>query len=288
MPRRLTDKLAKAAPRPPRGSRIVYDTVVKGFGLRVTAAGSRAFVLNYRCKADGRERRYTIGSFPDWGSGAARDEARRLKRAIDGGADPVGEQRATRAAPTVTDLCDRFIKDHLTPLRPATAHAYRRQLEEIIKPHLGQLKVAGVTFADVQDMHRRISRERGPYAANRVITLLGRLFNLAVRWQWRADNPAKGVERNRESRRQRYLSNAELARLMAALAAEPDRQAANVFRLLLLTGSRKSEVLGAKWADLDLEAGVWTKLGATTKQKTEHRVPLSGPARASEPGISRV
>jgi integrase len=118
-----------------------------------------------------------------------------------------------------------------------------------------------------------------PYQANRTVALLSRLFNLSIRWGWRAENPAKGIERNQETKRHRYLSPEELARLAKALAEHSDRQAANVFRLLLLTGARRSEVLAAKWADLELGAGVWTKPGATTKQKTLHRVPLSAPAR---------
>ena len=70
-----------------------------------------------------------------------------------------------------------------------------------------------------------------------------------------------------------------------ALAEHPDQQAANVFRLLLLTGARRGEVLAAKWADIDLAAGVWVKPGATTKQKTLHRVPLSAPARQLLSGL---
>jgi integrase len=128
-------------------------------------------------------------------------------------------------------------------------------------------------------LHRYVSNERGPYSANRTLSLLSKIFNHAVRWEWCNRNPVKGIERNQEHARQRYLSNEELTRLMAALAADPDQQAANILRLLLLTGARKSEVLTAKWADFDLVAGVWTKPGAKTKQKTEHRVPLSAPAR---------
>ena len=117
------------------------------------------------------------------------------------------------------------------------------------------------------------------YQANRTVALLSRMFNLSVRWGWRADNPAKGIERNQETKRHRYLSADELARLTRALAEHHDRQAANMFRLLLLTGARRGEVLACRWNDLDLTEGVWTKPGATKKQRTIHRVPLSAPAR---------
>src|SRR5262249_47922586 len=101
------------------------------------------------------------------------------------------------------------------------------------------------------------------------------MFNLAVRWGWRSDNPCKGVERNQENKRHRYLTGAEISRLSAALAKLEDVSAANAVRLLLLTGARRGELLAAKWSDVDLEAGVWRKPASTTKQAALHRVPLS-------------
>jgi integrase len=95
----------------------------------------------------------------------------------------------------------------------------------------------------------------------------------------RTDNPARGLERNQEQKRKRYLTVDELERLTKALDAYPDQQVANVLRLLLLTGARSGEVFGATWDQFDLTAGKWTKPGATTKQKTDHVVPLSPPAR---------
>ena len=90
---RITDAIVKALPKPAKGSRITYDAEVKGFGIRVTAAGARAFVLNYRVA--GRERRYTIGAFPNWSATAARGEAKRLKRETDAGHDPLGRRGTT-------------------------------------------------------------------------------------------------------------------------------------------------------------------------------------------------
>src|SRR5262245_13485666 len=100
---------------PPAGGnqKITYDDAVKGFGLRVTAAGAKFFVLTYRRKLDGVQRRHTIGSFPHWTTAAAREEAKRLKRAVDGGGDPLGEVQAMREAPTVADLAERFLEEHV-------------------------------------------------------------------------------------------------------------------------------------------------------------------------------
>ena len=94
---RLSDKLVRGIEPPATGARITYDADVAGFGARVTAAGARSFVLNYRTQA-GRERRYTIGGFPAWGTAAARKFAAELKARIRQGYDPLAEleRRARR------------------------------------------------------------------------------------------------------------------------------------------------------------------------------------------------
>jgi integrase len=141
------------------------------------------------------------------------------------------------------------------------------------------MRVVEVTYTDIDRLHRKVTRHGAPYRANRTVALLSKMFSLAIRWRMRADNPCAGIERNQEHKRARYLTGAELERLTKVLTEYVDQQAANIVRMLLFTGARRGEVLAMKWADVDLEAGVWTKPGATTEQKTEHRVPLSAPAR---------
>lgn len=277
MSQKLTDTIVKALPTPATGNKITYDGDVKGFGVRVTAAGARAFILNYRTRT-GRERRYTIGSWPDWKTSVARDEASNLKKRIDVGDDPMAEVEADRDAKTVADLCRRFEEEHLPKKRPATQRDYKALIDREILPALKHKKVTEVEFTDIDGLHRKISK-RAPYLANRTVAVLSKMFGLAIKWRWRTDNPAKGIERNEEQKRHRYLSPAELKNLTSALAAMLDQQGANIIRLLLLTGARKGEVLAARWDQFDLTEGVWTKPGSTTKQKTLHRVPLSAPAR---------
>jgi integrase len=276
----LTDAFVKALTPPDRGNRITYDDKASGFGIRVTAAGAKAFILRYRVRGNGQQRTITIGRYPDWQVSAARDEAKRLRGDIDRGGDPLGDIEQTRAAPTMTDLIQRFTDEHLPRKRPATAGYYRLILRNHIAPHFGlHTKVADVRFADVDALHRKITRAGSPYAANRTVAVVHKMFDLACRWQMRTDNPANHVERNVESKRKRYLSADELARLLKALAEYPNKKIANIFRLLLLTGARRGEVRSMRWADVDLEKGVWTKPASTTKTKTDHVVPLSAPAR---------
>jgi integrase len=279
MAQRLTERAIRALQSPPKGNRIAYDSEVKGFGARITAAGAIAFILNYRRKADGQERRYTVGSFPDWSVAAAREQARALKRHIDGGGDPVGEHRAERAAPTVADLCDRFIEEHVAKQRPHTQAEYRAIVRNDILPALGKLKVSAVEFEHIERLHAKITT-RAPVLANRALAIISKMFSLAIQWKLRIDNPAKGVRRNREHQRRRYLKPDELVRLTAALAADQNQDTADVFRLALLTGARRGELLTMRWDDIDLSAGTWSKSPSSTKQNEPHQVPLSAPARA--------
>jgi integrase len=276
---RLSDASIKRLSVPSAGNDITWDDMVTGLGARVTAAGHRSFVLDYRTRV-GRRRRYTIGTFPDWSVTGAREEARKLKREIDAGGDPLGEIEAERGAVTVEELIERFVAEHLPRKRERTSRDYLRMIELHIRPALGRMKVEAVTWADLDALHRRITKSGSPVAANRVVAVTSKLFALAIRWRMRPDNPAKGIERNAEHKRKRYPTADELKRLTAALEKHPDQQAADIFRLCLLSGCRSGEAMSARWEAIDLTAGTWTKPGSTTKQNTTHITPLSAPARA--------
>lgn len=275
MAEKLNDRAVKALPIPANGNRVTYDSEIKGFGVRVTAAGARAFVLNYRVA--GRERRITIGSYPDWSTSAARDEAKALKQQIDRGEDPLAEREAQRTAPTMNELIQQFKEDYLPRKRPSTIAQYTLILDKHVAPKLGPKKVEDITHPDIDALHRAISR-RSPIQANRAMAVLSKIFSWAMKREIRTDNPVQGIERNAENKRSRYLTQEEIAYLLDALAIHPEQASANAIRLLMLTGARRTEVLAATWGMFDLKAALWVKPSAHTKQKKEHRTPLSAPA----------
>ena len=283
MPRRstyrITDRFIKTLPAPPKGYKIYYDGDLAGFGCRIHTGGGQAFVLNYL--VNGRERRIVIGNYPAWSSSAARERAKALKRDIDIGHDPLEQKQgkvegvmAARSAPAVADLYERYDREHLPRKSPRSAADDRSMWRNEILPRIGEIKVADLTHEDVDMLHRTISETR-PVRANRVIEVLRKALNLSIRWEWRTSNPASGTHKNVEVKRDRFLSEAEIHRLCDAIHREGNQTAADAIELLMFTGARKSEVLQCRWSEFSLEDGIWIKPSAHTKQKKEHRLPLS-------------
>lgn len=270
----ITEELVRQWSRSARGG-FFSDREVRGFNVRVTPKGTVSFALTYR--VHGRQRRFSIGQWPEWSVIEARNRASDLRRAIRDGHDPLAERILDRSAPLVTDLAARYWSDHAERKnRESSRRNNRQMLDGIILPKLGSLAVAAVTREDIERLHHSL---RGtPYRANRVLSLLSLMFGLAAQWKIRPDNPARGIPKHPEERRDVWLRDDELKRLTSALKKHPNRDASNAIRLLLLTGARKNEVLRAEWDQFDLPRGVWTKPSAHTKQKKTEHVPLSAAA----------
>jgi integrase len=284
--RRLDDKYVNALPMPKAGTARIWDAFdpkkpkapwCSGFGVRLSAGGTRTFILRYR-NASREDRIFTIGDVGVWSTDAARDEAFDLKRKIKDGFDPLQQKRDALNAPTVAYLADRFLAEHASAKRTGTRLGYASAVARHVKPLIGRKLVAAVEREDIKKLHRTITDRGGPYAANRTLAALSKMFTLAIEWKLRPDNPCKGIERNAEEKRKRYLTHEELARLTQALAEYEDQRIANAIRLLLLVGARKSEVLGARWDQFDFDRNVWIKPSSETKQRREHEVPISDPA----------
>ncbi|MBF0327299.1 MAG: tyrosine-type recombinase/integrase [Alphaproteobacteria bacterium] len=278
---KLTDRTIRAMPLPDSGNRIHYDDDVGGFGLRITAGGARAFVLSYRVL--GRQRRLTLGGWPELTATAAREMALQAKAAIARGGDPLQERQESRRADTMADLFKTYLAEHAANHnRPSTIREYARLIEKALVPRLGHLKVAAVTARDVHDLHRAMRKT--PTSANRAIALLRKVLNLAVKWGHRQDNPAVGFERYHEEARTVTLTEGESQSLLAALnewrEQHTDTRSVDAIEILMQTGARRGEVLSMRWDQIDWENGVWIKPSAHTKQKKEHRVPLIEPTLA--------
>lgn len=282
---RLTKERIEAMAAPASGSATLWDSEVKGFGIRVYATGSRAFFLNYR--TEGRERRFTIGEYGTWSVDAARRRAKELRKEVDMGEDPAQQKRERRDAATVQDLIDRYLRDHLPNKTAKGRENDEKKMLAEIGSHLGKTrKVADVHHGDIASMHRAITESGRPIRANRILAIASKMFSMSLvplkgeNKPWRdaaAGNPCKGVARNPEEGRERFFGISELAAISEALA-EYSGVGADCVRLIMLTGCRPSEAMLAQWSQFDSEPGFWVKPSAHTKQRKVHKLALAPPA----------
>jgi integrase len=263
------------------------DPKATGFGIRSYSGGGKSWFIDYRLA--GRQRRYTIGPFPRWSADAAREEAKALRKKIDRGIDPAGDKRARRTAPTIADLIDRYIADHL-PKKALAGSRLRdehKMLAEIGAKLGRHTKVADIHGGDVANMHRRITESGRPVRANRILAIASKMFSLSLvakageTLAWRnaqLGNPCKGIGHNREQAKERFFSQSELAAISEALARYQGGTSSDCLKLILTTGCRPSEAMKAEWSEFDAEPGYWIKPSSHTKQRKTHKLPLSPPA----------
>jgi integrase len=277
---KLTEKTIKDLAHPTKNQLIIWDSEVQGFGIRITTGGVKSFVFDYRIA--GRQRRYTIGRHPELSVIAARGRAVGLRMALLDGRDPMAERQQRLLEPTVEQLGAEYLIRHALPnKRASSVRDDKQMISKNVNPALGKLRVKSVTTSDVQALH--LSLKSTPYKANRVLSLLSKMFSFAMKWKLATENPALGIQRFQEAKRERFLTAAEMQALQMALDSYADQNAANALRLLMLTGSREGEVLKAEWEQFDLRnpaSPIWTKPSPNTKQKKEERLPISREAYA--------
>jgi len=278
----LTQRDIKALTPQAGAQYVVWDEAIPGFGVRVSPQGTKTFILKYRL-ASGRVRWKTLGRFGTLALDAARKQAKTDIGIVASGADPLVVRDHARDAPTLGDVADRFLEDHVeTRRKPATERLYRLAIDGHLRPKLGAVAIADIGTEDVLKLHHQLRAT--PYMANRVLAVASALLNWAARAGYRGKgphvNPCDGIEKFRETARRRYLTPQELRRLGAALRLAERRAvmspaAVAAIRLLLLTGARVSEILSLRWRDVNLTTGLLTLPDSKTGAKV---ILLNAPA----------
>lgn len=301
---KLTDgnrgTIAKAEP-PATGQRFIFDDhrdAPRGFGLRITSAGGKAFILKYT--ADGRERRKTIGDWPTWTLEAARAEARELVQGISRGQDPLEEKRRRRAEPTVAELAQDWLERHASGL--ASEGAIRGYVLNDLVPAIGHMKVSDVRRRDVIEVVEA-KAEKTPRAAAQVLLYARRLLDYATDRDHIPANPLAGLKPSsitvkgkrdplRATVRGRILDSEEIRAFWDKVEEVGlHRLTALALKLVLVTGQRPGEVAGMREAEI---AGRWWTIPAARRGKTDsaHSVYLTDTALqiidASKAEINRL
>src|SRR5215469_5076950 len=258
-------------------------------------------------------RRYTIAAISKITPERARTRAKIILGAVAHGHDPANQKTDERGMPTVAELADCFMSDHVTAKRKGrTVEFYRDILDRIVKPAVGTSKADKLTRAQVGRLHSSLADT--PFQANRVLAAIGSMYAFAARASIVPDgtNPARGIDKFKENRRERFLTGEELERLGSAIregettgipwavdesklnakhvpkakrSTKIAQSAAAALRLLLFTGCRLREILHLRWEHIDVERGCLFLPDSKSGRKT---VILNAPALAVLNGLERI
>jgi integrase len=277
----LTLDSIRELPAPTAGNTVYWASgvlvqgreVPKGFGVRITANGSRSFVLNY--SLNGKEHRYTIGSTATWNVTEAVREARQLRQRIDRGEDPMSKPVRVEAKKTVGEILDLFLKRS----RLKRPDHYSSVFERFVKPAFGQLPINELRRRHIVELLDKIEDHNGPVMATRTLSYL----RSALNWHAARDDSfvppfVKGMARSSttDRARDRVLSDSEIRTLWPVF--ESNGNFGRACQVILLTSSRRSEACGMLWGEL--EGDTWVIPPSRYKTKREHVLPLSAAALA--------
>ena len=281
---------------------IVWDTDIAGFGVRVAKNNKKTFVVQYRA-GSGRgapTRRMTIGPFGSpWTVDSARRRARELLSKAALGSDPAQEKQAHKSIPTISVLCDHYLKYGVAHKKPSTLATDKGRIVQHIKPLLGHIRVDHLTVAHAKKFYEDLAAGRtakrvktkkfglarvtgGEGTARRTVGLLGGILAYAKERGWIDTNVAHRVKRRPDRKVERFLNEAEVARLSQAIddaeAAGANYKSIAIIRLLLLTGARKAEIEKLRWSEVDFDNGLLrlgdTKSGASTRPLAQESIDI--------------
>lgn len=268
---KLTKKFIDAQIYNGTAKHIIWDGEVKGFGVRIYPTGKKSFVLDYR--DNNRKNLMVIGSYSILKVDAAREQAKEYLVNLTKGVNPLQKRQGDKQGKLIKDLCKAYIERHAVKKKSAQDDITR--IDRFIIPAWGNLLATNIKRADVAALHTKLGKH-GRYQANRVYSLLSKMFNLARVWGFVPEdhvNPCFGIEKFKEEKRDRFVSHEEFPRLAEAINAELNQSVVAAIWLYLLTGLRKEELLNLKWSDIDMTR---KELKLTdTKNGKAHYLPLS-------------
>lgn len=267
---KITKKIVDAIKPDASKPVVIWDSELRGFGVRVMPSGVGSYILFYRT-IEGRQRKMTLGRVGTLTTEQARNLAReKLAEAMTGG-DPAAQRQEIRHSMTIAELCDEYLEHAKQRLKPNSYSSNESNIRIHIKPLIGTRAAAKLTVADVVKMQDDITEGktakyrsgRGGYStggiasASRTMTILGGVLEFGRLRGIVAENVTRGIRKQQSKARDRFLSDEEITRL-GAVIRESDHEGLiglTAVQFLLLTGLRRNEALSLKWDWIDIHGG---------------------------------
>ncbi len=257
-----------------------------GFGLQlhITPAGSKLWRGAYRF--DGKQKTYTLGSFPEIGLAAAREKWLQAKASLADGRDPLIERRQKKAANIAAHQCllkdvAKEWRDVKFPKNSPTADDYLRRVEVNVFPDLGDMPISMISPPMLLQSIRRIEARGALNMSNQVQKYLRRIFDFAIASGYCTENPAAPIKeamKKHDAGNFASIDTEELPALIRDFIGYTQRmgiQTQVAFRLMMHTFVRTSELVSAPWEEIDFERGWWVVHEDRMKRGREHIVPMS-------------
>ena len=261
----------------------LWDDELRGFGLKVTPAGRRVYLLQYRMGGRGAStRRMTIGVHGSpWTPAGARTEAERLLILVRQGKDPAAEkeERKRIAVDLAFELYSlKFLKDYGKPnWRDGTYGNAESNLRRYVTPILKKKPLPNIRRADISAVFDALP-SGSPALPRNIFALIRKLFAWAVERGDIDRSPLEGFKGPPNvASRDRVLSDAEL-KLAWHGAGDLGYPFGTLVRFLMVTGQRREEAAAMDWHELTQAAGEWNIPAGRAKNGTAHTVPLNSPA----------
>ncbi|MBQ1558927.1 MAG: tyrosine-type recombinase/integrase [Pseudomonas sp.] len=284
-------KSAVDAAQPQAEAVELRDTLVPGFLCKITPAGRKVFMLQYRTNA-GERRKPSLGLYGELTVEQARSLAQEWLAQVRRGGDPAAEKAEARQAPTVKELCTKFMEDYSKKRNKLSTQAgYQAVINRNIIPLLGRKKVQDVKRPDIAGLMEKLSYKQTE--ANKVFSVLRKMFNMAEVWGYRPDgtNPCRHVPMFPAGKSTHLLSDEEMGDLFRQLDKIESEGLENYviplgIRLQFEFAGRRSEIIALEWDWVDLQNRrvVWpdSKTGGMSKPMSEEAYRLLSTAPRQE------
>ena len=234
----------------------IYDEDVSGFGVKVTKAGKKVYILKYR-NIENRQRKGTIGVHgSELTAVQAKEKALNWKALIRQGIDPQSNKDKMKAELTFDQLFSKYMKEHSKPHKKSwwrDEEYYARHLKDTF----GNRKISTITQDEMRELHYKIGKVEGhPSMANQIIVFVGMIYNKAIEWGlYTGTAPTQYIKKYKEKSRDRFLQKDELPRFLKAVDEEENETLRDFFKILLFTGQRKTNTLTMAWRNVFLDSG---------------------------------